>query len=150
MWGVNPSFMCNIHLIAEHREMHMLAGMLQKHGRLLEAQVRQGICEPGRATERHDYLASEMTMRGMRHRSPMQELPKTTQLPAGYVCEVVGHLELLRRCTSCRDRHGQRTYVFLRSAHQCGDDCAERMRRDMEARPRVDTGIAKERKSSRS
>jgi hypothetical protein len=146
MWRIDPSFLCNTHLVAEHREMHMLAGSLRRAHRLLDSQIAQGLFEPYRTRERHDALAAEMTARGMRHRSPLQEVAVGRPLAPGYVCEVVSVRELLRRCEWCRHRAKQLgEYRFTPDGHTCSEQCADRSRRDAEARPAAGSGIAAER-----
>lgn len=142
MWNANPSFMCDVHLVSEHRELHMIAGAMRKNVRL-EAHVARGLIEPYNLKSRHAELEAELLRRGFRHRSPLQPLPPLN-LKAGYVCESVSWSELIRRCEWCRSRAGERPYVYLREPHECDSACAERTSRDQAARPRVERGIAPE------
>lgn len=143
IWNVNPIFMCDVHLIAEHREAHMLAGALAKAVRL-EGHVARGLIEPGAVQKRHDLLADEMGARKLHHRSPMGPVLPVHTLADGFVCEVVSWRELQRRCEWCRKRVEDQPYRPLGPVHACGDACTERVARDERSRPAVTRGIAQE------
>jgi hypothetical protein len=144
IWNVNPKFMCDVHLVAEHREAHMLAGALAK-GVHLEGHVARGLIEPGATCQRHDLLADEMEARGFQHRSPMGQILQARTLPNGFICELVSWRELERRCEWCRLRGVAAVYVPIHPPHTCDEGCRERTMRDEAARPTVAGGIAKER-----
>jgi hypothetical protein len=55
--------------------------------------------------------------------------------------------ELLRRCTWCRARMTELGgYRFAPTRHVCAEACAERIRRDVAARPDAESGISLERR----
>lgn len=145
MWNVNPAALCNVHLVSEHREMHMMIGSLRKDAKRLTWHVRSGILEPYRVFDRHNELAAEMQERGFHHRTPVESVPDGHGLAEGFVCEVRSRTELSRRCEWCRARLDAQDYPFIRPAHVCGPDCEERAARDRAARPPLPHGIARER-----
>ena len=69
MWKVRPGFLCNKHLLGEHVEMHMFAGVLRK-GMGVSGYATKGLVEVHNIRKRHDALALKMLRRGMHHRSP--------------------------------------------------------------------------------
>lgn len=101
MWGVEPSLLCQQHLLGEHVEMHMFQGTIRK-GVSLRGYIQGGLVEAHLVRERHDQLALEMLRRNLNHRSPLPEFP--AQAPAGNL-DLEGNLqELSRRCAACRER----------------------------------------------
>lgn len=100
MWGINPNFLCDKHLLGEHVEMHMFAGVIRK-GTSIKGYIERGLVNPARIKERHDELAKEMIRRGMNHQSPLPYLPDMPNLP---INTVQSKKELARRCQNCRRR----------------------------------------------
>ncbi len=90
--------MCNQHLLGEHLETHMFLGCVQKH-KSLKGYIERSIFFPQELKLRHDEIAKEMTLRGMKHKTPMQESL------SGYVSVVSGLQELIRRCPECRKKY---------------------------------------------
>lgn len=148
MWSVNPSFMCTVHLLGEHRELHMIAGAIKK-GMDLRHHMARGLVEPGNVIARHDALVCEMVRRNLNHHSRLEELPLGTLRGQGYVCEAVGIAELRRRCSGCDQLFQFAPYKFLRPLHQCGAACEDRLARDESARPVRANGIARETRRNR-
>ncbi|MBN2137184.1 MAG: hypothetical protein JW720_05210 [Sedimentisphaerales bacterium] len=105
MWMVDPSVMCNKHLLGEHVECHMLAGHLQRK-RGITNYIRLNLLQPKSLRERHDQLALEMEDRGMVHKSPLPEFD-LSYLPEEHRAYTVNTdeslAELSRRCRECRD-----------------------------------------------
>lgn len=64
MW-MDPSQMCNKHLLGEHAECHMIAGALKKQRNI------NGLIDPRLLNNRHNELALEMTVRGINHCTPI-------------------------------------------------------------------------------
>ncbi len=101
MWGVNPGYLCNQHLLGEHVEMHMFAGTIAR-GRSIAGYLAKGLVNPCRIKTRHDLLAAELKKRGMNHHSPLE-------MECRSLSEVTLNLdlntrELRRRCPVCRTR----------------------------------------------
>src|SRR3990167_10296126 len=70
MWNLNPSVMCNQHLLGEHVEMNMFKGTIEK-GKSIEGYLNNGLVNIGFIKKRHDELVKEMKIRGFSHKSPM-------------------------------------------------------------------------------
>ena len=105
MWMVNPTVMCNKHLLGEHVECHMLVGHLQRK-RQITNYIRLNLLQPKSLRERHDQLAQEMLNRAMKHRSPLPDydLSYLPEEHREYTVNVEASLvELSKRCTDCRN-----------------------------------------------
>lgn len=98
MWMINPRYMCNQHLLGEHVELHMLAGVLRK-GHSVKGYLK-GLLDPKRAEARHSRLVQEMESRGMKHASPLS-LKTKIRGPINLVKNII---ELASRCKKCRAR----------------------------------------------
>ena len=98
MWMVDPALMCNKHLLGEHVETHMLCGSIRK-GISMNGFIRGNIVQLKDLRDRHDSLASEMTKRGMNHKSP---LPEYGNADGGSVDIFASLQELKSRCPECR------------------------------------------------
>ena len=98
MWMVEPELMCRNHLLGEHRECHTLYGCLFL-GRSIAGHLSRGQVEPQNLKARHDSLEDEMSRRGYRHMSPLENIPGA---PEGRVDRAASLKELMRRCGSCR------------------------------------------------
>jgi len=104
MWMVNPSYLCNRHLLGEHFECHKFFGHLRKKRRLTNY-IAFNLLEPKSLKKRHDALAVEMQRRGMSHKSPLKKndlfyLPKQHR---NYKVDVEKSLkDLIKRCSDCR------------------------------------------------
>ena len=97
MWGVEPALLCRKHLLGEHVEMHMFVGSIRK-GNSINGYVSSGLVHVPSIASRHDALASELTRRGMSHRSPL--LPFESPDIGGI--DVWANLaELCQRCPDC-------------------------------------------------
>ena len=97
---VDPTLLCRAHLLGEHREMHALAGMVNKNISL-DGYIDNKMIVTGEIQRRHDHLAQEMVNRGYRHASPLAFLPPTL---IGHVDPQANLQELHRRCPACRER----------------------------------------------
>lgn len=70
MWAIDPSRLCRQHLLGEHVELHMMVGSLNK-GISMEGYYTKGLVDTDQIEARHEALVAEMTVRGMRHKSPL-------------------------------------------------------------------------------
>lgn len=106
MWMVEPSAMCDRHLLGEHAEIHMLAGTVAR-GRSIKGLVERRLVEPRAMRGRHDELALEMVSRGFRHESPLPHTDLAGLTPGEREATVeVGRSlrDLRQRCERCRQR----------------------------------------------
>lgn len=106
LWAVPPKYLCEQHLLGEHKEMHQEAGTLANHphgdaicyGHAKKAQVRVGWLE-----QRHDKLATELSRRGNNHNSPFDyDLSEYDDI--GYVDRYANVVDLYNRCDACAER----------------------------------------------
>ena len=106
MWLVNPKKMCRQHLLGEHSELHMFAGLMRlKKG--VAGFIANNLLEPKSLKKRHYELAREMKRRGYLHRSRLNfsqkrisYLDKTIQ---NYRMDrKLSQKQLLSRCRRCR------------------------------------------------
>lgn len=100
MWGVDPSLLCQQHLLGEHVEMHMFVGTIRK-GISIQGYIDKGLVDPARIKQRHEELSSEMVSRGMNHNSPLLRIGKK---PSCEIDVLENMKELHRRCPACRER----------------------------------------------
>ena len=104
MWMIDPTKMCNQHLLGEHVELHMLVGSLKK-GRSIAGFA--ALVEVSSINSRHAELATEMESRGMVHKSPLtSDFP-----PFGSVDRAKSLQNLVSRCEKCaqRNNHQERS-----------------------------------------
>lgn len=72
MWMLPTAGMCRKHLLGEHVELHMLLGSLRR-GKNIEGFLAGGLVDPLGIFARHEELVAEMTRRGFKHASPLDE-----------------------------------------------------------------------------
>lgn len=107
MWGVNPRWLCDKHLLGEHGEMHKFLPTFHKRlkvsGRfspIVQIQFKGYV-------ERHEALAKEMLCRSMNHRSPLVDVPDFELIyPDYYHLEIDTNysvLDLKSRCSLCKE-----------------------------------------------
>lgn len=71
MWiGIDPSQLCNQHLLGEHGEIHKHRHNYVKRHSIANRIKYPAQVVPGLMKERHDALAAEMKRRGINHKSP--------------------------------------------------------------------------------
>jgi hypothetical protein len=102
MWGIDPIYLCQQHLLGEHFEMHCFLGALRK-GTKLEG-FKSGMLDLYRLKTRHDALAVELLKRGLAHNSPMEEPNLEGVSSLGFVDVAKAWDTLHNRCTKCRER----------------------------------------------
>jgi hypothetical protein len=101
MWGVNPKWLCNKHLLGEHVEMHMFTGTIQKN-KSIRGYLIKGLVNPSLIKKRHDKLAEEMIERGMNHQSDLNiDCSDFINRP---ISIRKNEEELCKRCEICRER----------------------------------------------
>jgi len=77
----------------------MFAGTLRK-GISVAGYIDDGLIEVDKIITRHEELATEMTLRGMNHKSPMPD--DLVLFSAGWIDNFANLKELSRRCETCR------------------------------------------------
>lgn len=98
---VDPRVMCRQHLLGEHVELHMIAANIGL-GRSIDGYLRINAIEPKSIKRRHNELVAEMSLRGMRHNSP---LDFTTELYPDILIDRARSLRMLiQRCPRCAER----------------------------------------------
>ena len=107
MWMLEPGCLCNRHLLGEHGELHKHMHCFSKRHRMTGRIFPITLIEPKSIKLRHEALAKEMVLRGMRHCSPLQQ-PDISYLPeaeqSARVNINVSMSDLYARCNLCRDR----------------------------------------------
>ena len=107
MWMLPTAGMCRKHLLGEHVELHMLLGSLRR-GKNIEGFLSGGLVDPQRIFVRHQELVAEMTRRGFKHNSPLDE-HECAALAAGFADRAIIDIaanarDLHQRCPDCASR----------------------------------------------
>ena len=97
---VNPRIMCRQHLLGEHVEIHKFVGTLSR-GKTVKGYLEKGLLEVHNLYSRHEEIVTEMTRRGYRHCSPVDEKWRTVE-KLGTIDQEKNLEELLRRCSRCK------------------------------------------------
>lgn len=105
MWlGVDPSELCDQHLLGEHNELHKLVGGIRNHPHghaIADGQAAKGNIDTTLINERHDALAEELERRGMDHDSPLDWDPFEYLAGVGAIDRAANRKELADRCDDC-------------------------------------------------
>jgi hypothetical protein len=111
MWMCNPSMMCNRHLLGEHCETHMFLGTLKK-GIKVDGYIKNNLFEPLSLKSRHDELAMEMSIRGMKHNTPLEFDEKVMAYLGDMIYFSINredsYNKLIYRCQYCRENEERR------------------------------------------
>lgn len=99
MWQVDPRVLCTKHLLGEHVETHMFVGAMRK-GTSMRGFIDNGLLDGASLADRHEDLVSEMTRRGMKHKSPLPQVPEEHCFSSP-IDTAANLLELARRCPDC-------------------------------------------------
>lgn len=106
MWMVPTVLLCDKHLLGEHGEMHKFIPTFRREYKVHRRFTPIVQIQFKGYRQRHDALASEMLVRGMRHESPLPELPDFKRIyPSYYDLEVdieYSLADLRARCQDCR------------------------------------------------
>jgi hypothetical protein len=102
MWMVNSAYLCRVHLLGEHSEIHK-----HRHNFVKGHSIagRRGQIEPTAMKTRHDELSAEIIRRGYWHESPY-ELPDLSayDLTGFTVDRAESMRDLASRCKDCAER----------------------------------------------
>lgn len=116
MWMLNPVFLCRVHLLGAHGEIHKFRHNFVK-GHAMPGRYSPIVqISPYRMKEEHDRLAAEMPRRGYMHKSPY-ELPDLSYLPDEFRYAEVdleyNMIDLSERCPECRNRILEYDHIVL-------------------------------------
>ncbi len=111
---VKAKYLCRLHLLGEHVELHLLASNLDKQC-AINVYLKKGIIELHNLQRRHDELAEEMLAREYNHQSPLDQFsidmyigsepPMIARnLLSGKVDLYESFWELYWHCERCRGR----------------------------------------------
>jgi hypothetical protein len=99
IWDVKPEILCRSHLLGEHRELHAIWSVLT-NGKSGYAKHPETVRWQGKLAAlyaRHDALVTEMTGRGYRHNSPLdQALATGERSQASFVDTPDVQIQILR------------------------------------------------------
>jgi len=75
IWDIQPKYLCNKHLIAEHGELHSLWSVINNHkkGFSHHPETERWRGKLRALYLRHQELANEIVKRGFRHQSPLDK-----------------------------------------------------------------------------
>ena len=107
MWMIEPSCLCNQHLLGEHIKAHMINGMLKKKMNI-SGYIKNDCIEPESIISRHKQLSDEMLKRKMNHKSLLNRSYSISYLPKAEQKYKVNQdhslWELMQRCPNCKKR----------------------------------------------
>jgi len=66
-WGVNPSLLCNQHLLGNHCELHMMVGTIN-NGISIKGYIDEKLIDTSKIKKRHEDLVKEMKKRNMNNK----------------------------------------------------------------------------------
>lgn len=141
MWAAPVDLMCRSHLLAEHRELHMIHGTMVSgkgpSGQYIEGLTRHGALDPSNIYTRHDALVEEIEKRGYKHNTPLLKVENKWSNLKGFVCIGISIYELWRRCLDCRQFISKPLAFACLAQFGCRTDdrCMERLARDFWQRP---------------
>lgn len=75
IWDLAPQFLCRVHLLGEHRELHALWAVITKNkkGYKNHPETKRWIGKLKALYQRHELLVIEMQKRKYRHQSPLDQ-----------------------------------------------------------------------------
>lgn len=102
VWDIDAKFLCRKHLLGEHRELHGLWNILTKHGGKggysNHPETKRWIGKLSALYLRHEMLVAEMTKRGYKHNSPLDEnLAKGSKKQDIFINTIEEQKEILRK-----------------------------------------------------
>lgn len=107
-WMVDPKYLCVKHLLGEHLEMHMFLGTIKKKISI-KGYLENNLLEPMSIESRHNEIATEMTRRGMNHKTPLKvfnvDLEHLTEAELTHkINRPKAANDLITRCIECTER----------------------------------------------
>lgn len=105
MWGIDPKFLCNQHLLGEHFEIHKHRHNFEKKHKINKRVDPIVQIEPENMEKRHNELVEEMRKRDMKHNSPYTQ-PDISYLPPWQqrvkIDKDLSISDLINRCKNCK------------------------------------------------
>ena len=104
IWDLDPSVLCDRHLLGEHRELHAIWSVLTtgKRGYAHHPETLRWRGRLAALYARHDAEVAEMSRRGFRHASPLAaELATGEAVQTELLDSLEAQRERLARCGSC-------------------------------------------------
>jgi Pyrimidine dimer DNA glycosylase len=105
VWDLDPSVLCDRHLLGEHRELHAIWSILTtgKRGYARHPETLRWNGRLAALYARHEAEVAEMARRGFRHASPLApRLATGAPVQPELVDSVKAQRERLARCAGCR------------------------------------------------
>jgi len=94
VWDIDPGFLNDGSLLAEHRELHALVRVCSHGvGPIDHPELRRWRPHMGGLAQRHRVLVEEMALRGYGHDSPVPRPEGQWTWPEGYLSEPLAQLE---------------------------------------------------------
>ena len=104
IWDLDPSVLCDRHLLGEHRELHAIWSVLTtgKRGYAHHPETLRWRGRLAALYARHDAEVAEMSRRGFRHASPLAaELATGEAVQTELLDSLEAQRERLARCGYC-------------------------------------------------
>ncbi|MEM0272664.1 MAG: pyrimidine dimer DNA glycosylase/endonuclease V [Thermoprotei archaeon] len=100
IWDLDPSLLCDRHLLGEHRELHAIWCVIvnNKRGYARHPETMRWRGKLAALYERHEALVRELSARGFKHNSPLDRALATgSRYQDVYVNTVEEQIMILRR-----------------------------------------------------
>ncbi|MEM3671072.1 MAG: pyrimidine dimer DNA glycosylase/endonuclease V [Thermoprotei archaeon] len=100
IWDLDPSVLCDRHLLGEHRELHAIWSVIanNKKGYAKHPETERWRGKLAALYERHEALVKEFSARGFRHNSPLNKTQATgLSVQDTYVDTVTDQIMILRK-----------------------------------------------------
>jgi len=103
IWDLEPALLCTKHLAAEHRELHGVYAVISqgKKGYSKHPETLRWIGKLGALKVRHDRLKDEMTARGWKHKTELNEVPSGERYEQNEMLITVDEQKELLRSKGC-------------------------------------------------
>lgn len=90
VWDIKPEYLCQKHLVAEHRELHGLWNILTKHGGVggyaKHPETLRWVGKTRALYNRHEDLIKEFINRGYKHHTPLDKsLAKGSKIQTTFI-----------------------------------------------------------------
>jgi len=101
IWDIHPKYLCQKHLLAEHRELHGLWNILTKHkgkgGYSHHPETLRWVNKNWALYKRHEALVCEFSKRGYNHYTPLDKrLARRKNAQTVFINTIVEQKVLLR------------------------------------------------------
>ena len=107
MWGVNPRWLCDTHLLGEHYELHFFLSTFRKGYKVAGRFSPVVQVQFNGYVDRHEALVKEMLFRGFKHHSPLVNVPDFKSMyPEYYHFKIdieYSLWDLKSRCRACKE-----------------------------------------------